>query len=521
MRHLRVLLPAFALACGTGHGSQPMVAPTPVAAPTTPVGVAAITADDVRGRIYRIADDSMRGRATPSPELDKMAAYVAAEFRRFGLTPAGDSGGYLQRYPLEVYQSIPESEGVWATGTAPVRWTLGQDMKYVQGQPVADRVAQGAIVVTGTPQSGGALDSATVTGKIAVVPIGATGFAGATALIQRHPAAIVAVLELPDTAWAQFPSQAGKVVQNPNAGGGLEIPPVLVIRDGSAKPWLAQAGVSLDSARAAATGPLAARAIPGVTIHVELPRLLQRATAPNVVGILEGSDPVLKHEYVVFSGHMDHIGTPSDGEGCAAKGADSICNGADDDGTGSVAVLELAKAFASAPARTKRSLIFLTVSGEERGLWGSAYFADHPAVPIDSVVADLNSDMVGRSDTLRDSMVAIGREHSDLGTTLDRVAAAHPELHMTPVGDRWPQENLFFRSDHFNFARKGVPILFFTSGLHPDYHQVSDTPDRIDTEKEARFVRLEYYLGETVANADRKPQWNPVSYQKIVQGSGN
>jgi hypothetical protein len=521
MRHLKVVLPALALACG-GHGLQPAVAPTPAVPPTAPVGAASITADDVRGRIYRIADDSMRGRATPSPELDKMAAYVAAEFHRFGLLPGGDNGGYLQRYPLEVYEAIPESAAVWATGAAPRRWTLGQDMKFVQGQPVANRMAEGAILVTGTPQSGGALDSAAVTGKIAVVPIGATGFAGATALIQRHPAAIVAVLELPDTAWAQFPSQSGKVVQNPNEGGGLVIPPVLVIRGVGAKPWLAQAGVNLDSARAAATAPLTARAIPGLTIHVDLPRrLLQRTTAPNVVGILEGSDPLLKHQYVVFSGHMDHIGTPPDGEGCAPRGADSICNGADDDGTGSVAVLELAEAFASAPVRTKRSLIFLTVSGEERGLWGSAYFAAHPAVPIDSVVADLNSDMVGRSDTLRDSMVAIGREHSDLGTTLDRVAGAHPELRMTPVGDRWPQEQLYFRSDHYNFARKGVPILFFTSGLHPDYHQVSDTPDRIDTEKEARFLRLEYYLGETVANAAQKPQWNPESYQKIVQGGGN
>jgi len=215
---------------------------------------------------------------------------------------------------------------------------------------------------------------------------------------------------------------------------------------------------------------------------------------------------------------MDHIGTASSGQGCTAKGADTICNGADDDGSGSVAVLELAHAFASAPARPRRSLVFMTVSGEERGLWGSAYWAAHPTVPIDRVVADLNSDMVGRSDTLKDSVVVIGREHSDLGTTVDRVAAAHPELRMTPVGDRWPQEGLYFRSDHYNFARKGVPILFFTSGLHPDYHEVSDSPDRIDAEKEARFVRLVYYLGLEVANTVQRPRWNPDSYRKIVQG---
>lgn len=522
MRRPSIILPALALACGTSHGSEPSTAPTPAVARATPGGPASITAEDVRGRIFRIADDSMRGRATPSPELDKMAAYVAAEFHRFGLRPAGDSGGYLQRYPLEIYESVADSSAVWATGAAPMRWTLDQDMKFLQGQPVADRTTGDAVLITGTPQSGGGLDSATVAGKIAVLPIGAAGFSAGTALLQRHPAAIVVVLEVPDAAWAQFPSQSGKVVRNPNEGGGLVVPPVLAIRAAAAKSWLAQAGVSLDSAMAAATGPLGARPISGLAFHVDLPRrLTQRTSAPNVVGILEGSDPVLKHQYVVFSGHMDHIGTPPDGEGCTPRGADSICNGADDDGTGSVAVLELAEAFASAPIRTKRSLVFLTVSGEERGLWGSGFFAEHPAVPIDSIVADLNSDMVGRSDTLKDSMVAIGREHSDLGATLDRVAQAHPELHMTPIADRWPQENLFFRSDHFNFARKGVPILFFTSGLHPDYHQVSDTPDRIDTEKEARFVKLEYYLGETVANAAQRPQWNPDSYRKIVKEGGN
>lgn len=517
---------AAALACSGGMHTQAPVPtrPAPAPAPTVTTGrtfgAAAVTADDVRKRIYIVADDSMRGRATPSAGLETMAGYVASEFRRMGLRPMGDSGGYLQRYPLEIYQARGDSAAVWATGSAPMRWTLGQNMKFLQGRPIADHVAATAVLITGTPQAGGGLDSATVAGKVAVVPIGATGFAGATALLQRHPAAIIAILALPDSTWAQFPShESGIEVRNPAEGGGITVPPVLVIRDSTARPWLTQAGVSLDSARAAATGALTARALSALTVHVMLPeKLVRKTSAPNVVGMVEGSDPALKHQYVLFTGHMDHIGQPGDGEGCTAKAADSICNGADDDGSGSVAVLELAQAFSSAPERPKRSLIFMTVSGEERGLWGSAYFADHPSVPIDSIVADLNSDMVGRSDTLKDSMAVIGREHSDLGTTLDAVAAAHPELHMTPIGDRWPQENLYFRSDHYNFARKGIPILFFTSGLHVDYHQVGDSPDKIDVEKEARFVKLAYYLGLAVANAPEKPKWNPESYRKIVQG---
>jgi Zn-dependent M28 family amino/carboxypeptidase len=203
--------------------------------------------------------------------------------------------------------------------------------------------------------------------------------------------------------------------------------------------------------------------------------------------------------------------------GCTAQGADSICNGADDDGSGTVAVLELAEAFATAAERPKRSVVFMTVSGEERGLWGSAYFTDHPTVPLASVVADLNTDMVGRN--APDTMAVIGREHSDLGATVDRVAAAHPELRIHPVGDLWPQEGLFFRSDHFNFAKHGVPILFFTSGLHPDYHRVTDAPAALDADKVARYARLAYFLGMDLATSPVRPKWNPESYKQIVTGN--
>jgi len=199
---------------------------------------------------------------------------------------------------------------------------------------------------------------------------------------------------------------------------------------------------------------------------------------------------------------MDHIGTPSDGEGCTARGADSICNGADDDGSGTVAVIELAQAFASARERPKRSLLFMTVSGES-GACGSRVLRRPSTVPLADVVADLNIDMVGRNS--KDTVAVIGREHSNLGVMLDSVAAAHRELNIKPVGDLWPQEGLFFRSDHYNFAKKGVPILFFTTGLHPDYHQVSDSPEKIDAEKEARFARLMVQLGLAVANTPQRP----------------
>jgi Zn-dependent M28 family amino/carboxypeptidase len=138
-------------------------------------------------------------------------------------------------------------------------------------------------------------------------------------------------------------------------------------------------------------------------------------------------------------------------------------------------------------------------------------------VPLEQMVANINLDMIGRN--WPDTIVAIGREHSDLGQTLAAVSAAHPELGMAVIDDLWPEENFFRRSDHFNFARNGVPILFFFNGNHPDYHGAGDSPDKINAEKEARIVQLLFYLGQEIANAPARPAWNPESYKEIVEVS--
>jgi Zn-dependent M28 family amino/carboxypeptidase len=285
------------------------------------------------------------------------------------------------------------------------------------------------------------------------------------------------------------------------AGG----PAVLEIRDETAARVL-----GLDAAAARAATGRGARRLDGYTVSFHpVERIVSRVTAPNVVGILEGSDPALKSEYVVYSAHMDHVGV-----GTPVAG-DSIYNGADDDASGTIAVVEAAEAFAALTPRPKRSIIFLTVSGEEKGLWGSAYFADNPPVPVSGMVANLNLDMVGRN--WKDTIAVIGKEHSDLGATLNRVGAAHPELGMQPIDDIWPEENFYFRSDHYNFARKGVPILFFFSGVHADYHKPGDQTEKIDAEKEARILKLIYYIGQEIGNAAEKPKWNPESYKQIVK----
>jgi hypothetical protein len=320
------------------------------------------------------------------------------------------------------------------------------------------------------------------------------------------PKAVLLVANLPTETFAtRIPR-----MMPPHATVDLKLvsPPVVEVAEETVSPALRAAKVDLQAVRAD-TAPVF-RSLPALRVRLELrDSTLDSLTAPNTVGILPGSDPKLRQEYLVFSAHMDHIGiTPGQ--------PDSVNNGADDDASGTTGVMELAEAFSRPGGRPKRSIIFLTVSGEEKGLWGSRYFSEHPAVPIDRIVADINMDMIGRN--WKDTIVAIGKEHSDLGSTLERVNRAHPELGMTAIDDRWPEERFYFRSDHYNFARKGVPILFFFNGVHPDYHRVTDSPDKIDSEKEARILRLLYYLGRTIGDAPQRPRWNPESYREIVEG---
>jgi hypothetical protein len=284
-------------------------------------------------------------------------------------------------------------------------------------------------------------------------------------------------------------------------------PVSLQVHPSAVRNALAAAGVDLAAVRMDSSA--VARELTDLRIGIEMmDTVASSLTAPNSIGILEGSDPRLKHEYLVYSAHMDHIGiTPGQ--------TDSINNGADDDASGTAGLIELAEAFSRPGARPRRSVIFLGVSGEEKGLWGSDYFANNPPVPAKQIVANINMDMIGRN--WPDTIVAIGKEHSDLGVTLERVNSAHPELRMTAIDDRWPEERFYFRSDHYNFARKGIPVLFFFNGVHEDYHQVTDSPDKINSEKEARILKLLFYLGQEVANDSRRPRWNPESYQEIVE----
>jgi hypothetical protein len=488
------------LALAAGPLRAQMAAPADRAAET-------ITADDVAHHIGVIAADSMLGRDTPSRGLDLTARYVAAQFRRFGLRPGGDRGGWFQRYPITRRRfDAAGSRVVLAAGGTEAIARFDRTARYVQGAVPEAPLAGTTVLVAGTlgPDD---VSRMVLRDRIVLYAPGAASEMATRVTRALRLAAPQAVLLVSDLDPESFAARIPRTMPaRTTVDLRLVSPPLLELSETAVAPALRAAGVDLRAARADAAPVF--RELPGLRARIELKdSVLASLTAPNTVGILDGSDPALKGEYLVFSAHMDHIGiTPGL--------PDSVNNGADDDASGTTGVIELAEAFSRPGARPRRSIIFLTVSGEEKGLWGSRYFSEHPPVPVERIVADLNIDMIGRN--WPDTIVAIGREHSDLGATLARVNRAHPELAMTAIDDRWPDERFYFRSDHYNFARKGVPVLFFFNGVHPDYHRPSDSPDKIDAEKESRILRLLYFLGREVGNADARPRWNPESYHSIV-----
>ena len=481
-----------------------------------------IVAADVVSRIAVIADDSMLGRATPSPQLDETAAWVAAQFRSFGLAPGGDSGTYIQRYAIRRVR-MDTTSFVMAMGRgAHGHWRIGREAMLEYGRPPSHPVTGPVVLVAGIPaDTARPFGDVPLAGAI-VIQVARSRMLNETILPVIGKAAAlgarawIMVTDVPAGMFALMAANSVRPQYEIGTPAADELPiSIYLVLGGAATDVLHAAGEDVGALLDSAAAP-GVRALPGFTATVDVRRtVVSDASAPNTVGVLEGSDPRLKGEYVFFTGHMDHIGVPSSGEGCVPVGADSICNGADDDGSGTAGVVELAQAFSRLPVRPRRSLVFMTVSGEERGLWGSGYYVTHPEFPLDSTVADLNTDMIGRNPS--DGVMAIGKEQSSLGPLVDSVAARHPELHLRVLGDTMPQEQLFCRSDHFNFAQRGVPILFFTTGLHADYHRPTDSVDKIDGDQEARILRLVFWLGLDVANASAPPAWNPAARAAIVR----
>jgi hypothetical protein len=469
--------------------------------------VASITPADLMHHISIIADDSMLGRGTPGRGVQLTAAYVASEFRRAGLRPAGDQGSYLQRFSVRRWGVDTAASAVRLTaGTSQASARFGVDARFIDGR-MPERPIRGPLVLVSEDFAGSVRDQMVLLVPDFSRPI-TTAFNNRVLRLAAAGPKVVLILSNRDSATFAARLQSAQAARFTRDLAPLSrLAPIIEVHERALRPVLDRAGIDPTRIRA---GEGAATSVPAVVAEILLrKRITAEVETFNVVGILGGSDPVLRREYLTFSAHIDHIGiTPGL--------RDSINNGADDNASGVAGLLELVEAFSLAQPQPRRSLLFLAPGAEELGLLGSAHFVEHSPVPLPQIVADVNMDLIGRNWT--DSVIAVGIDQSSLGQTLEHVVQAHPELRMTPIADRWPEERIFYRSDHYNFARQGVPILFFTSGTHPDYHRPTDEANRIDVEKESRLVRLLYHLGAEIANSDSRPQWIPESYEQVVHG---
>ena len=512
---------------------------------------AEISAKDLMTRLYIFADDSMMGRETGTRGHLMSTAYIANELRRLGLKPAGDDGTFFQNVPM-IRRAFDEKS------------TIEVDGKTLRG--VADFVATAATgatpalstldVVFGgrAGDTTGALPPDQVRGKLllqfpALRGAGRGGFGGRGG--RGGGAAAVATIEdiTPQVVQSATRPRDGQVALKTPTPGSQPAIVMLTITPAAAAALL---GVSPESATKGQSGKTA-------TLHLVWRE--DPAPARNVVAIIPGSDTKLRNEYVALGAHSDHIGyltsasqnhdslhvyrqaqfainglvrrgqTPTPEQQAQLNALhidfdslrrahpvrlDSIRNGADDDGSGSVTLLEIAEAFAKAPTRPKRSLLFVWHTGEEKGLLGSRYVTDHLPVPADSIVAQLNMDMVGRGaaqdipgggDTYL-QLVGSHRLSTELGDIVEQVNKAEAlsfkfDYQFDANGD---PENIYCRSDHYNYARLGIPVVFFTTGLHGDYHQVTDEPQYIDYPHMARVGQLVHDVALTVANLDHRPR---------------
>jgi hypothetical protein len=536
---------------------------------------AAIDERDLQIRLYQFADDSMQGRQIGRVGNMKGTAMIAAEVKRLGLVPAGDDGTYFQVLPYHTKQFTSHSR--LTTSGNPLVWM--RDWVAVPGAR-APRPINNADVIFGgvTGDTLHQITAAQAAGKVvvllpaapqAVPAAGAGGRGGFGGGPSRFADAVaIATVDLDALTPAQrsainIPTVATSGAVGGRGGRGGAATSLADSLRQQLNALAPQATIRLT--RAAAAQFFTRRSIDGLapgntggTVTASLDFIEQPSEwARNVVAIIPGSDPVLRNEYVAIGGHNDHIGMTA---GAVDKDSlkafndarnkmllgnkmialtpvqlatihvnmdsirklipkvrlDSISNGADDDGSGSMGVLEIAEAIQAMKVKPKRSILFVWHTGEEAGLIGSAFFTANPTVPMDSVVAQINIDMIGRgrAEDLPgggpDYVGVVGSffDSKDLGDMVSAVNKKSPkplafdyqyDSTMTWSG----YNNIYGRSDHFNYAKQGVPIAFFFTGLHGDYHQRSDEAEFIDY---PHYARIANYLKDLVVEVGNGPR---------------
>ena len=524
---------------------------------TTP----AITTADLMTRVYRFADDTMRGRMAGSPEAMKGTEYIAQELKRLGLKPAGDSGTYFQNVPFGV-QTLDSSSTIEVGETV-----LKAGADFLALAPLGYVAPTGTLEVIFGGQAIDTIDVLTpdqVRGKIVVLRPAAGPPSNIQAFLasdgyKRYVAMASSAAAIAAIGPAQFSPNALRNAFTPSAF-------VQVVPDSAPKgPLNIQLTASAADAFLGAPNGTVTKGAAGKSVQFGVKFNLIRRPGRNVVAVIPGTDAKLKGEYVAIGAHSDHVGVrarPVEHDSVRAfntvvlpQGADSpnrpasaeevtriramtdslraimpprqdsINNGADDDGSGSMGILEIAEAFASSKTKPKRSLLFVWHMGEEEGMLGSGYFTDRPTVPRDSIVAQLNVDMIGRGATDditgegKDGGLLHGRDEgylqligsrrlsTELGNIVEDVntkTKAGFQFDHALDADGHPQ-NIYCRSDHYEYARYGIPIVFFTTGGHRDYHQVTDEPQYLNYDQYRRVTQLIHDVAWRVAELDHRP----------------
>jgi hypothetical protein len=510
-----LLLCALSVSCGY-----------PAAGQAPPVGP--LSPDALRTWLTVISSDEFEGRATFTPGLDKAAAYIAGRLKDADVRPGGDDGSYFQKVGVLTVQSSNQSTLTVEVNGESHTYHNGDDVffePYVGGKrtfTLNDLEFVGYGLHIGSihdDYAGRDVRNKAVLWLGEGVPDSAVDVSGAARFLENRPstaleemgAAASLTLNRSFRGRRFFGTSTFTTTQRLDSAR----PPDVSVSDEVLAFIFTASGLNYEEikARAGLLQDLTPSTIKGVKLTFNIDaqyRVISTRTTQNVVGIIDGNDPQLKNTYVAFGAHYDHLGIDEDARN--APDVDRINNGADDDGSGTTALIGLANAFMAGP-RPRRSLMFAWHAGEERGLWGSQFLTDHPPVPIDSIVAQLNIDMIGRNRDNRDSeentVYAVGADRisTELHNLLiDANASLSVPLNIDfEMNDSADPERIYFRSDHFSYAAKGIPIIFFFTGLHPDYHQVTDSVDKIHFDKLSHITHLVYELGLRLANLDHAP----------------
>lgn len=529
MRPRRLVVPALLIALlNAGAGAQQ--------APRAG-GVTAISEPDLEQWLTYLSSDELQGRATYTEGLGLAAGYIASHLREWGVKPAGNGGTYLQTVRVQGVRTISRASVTVDVNGTTRTFQDGKGISFPRQMGGRQTLSGSDIVFAGyglqVPAAG--LDDyagGEPAGKIVVY----LGPQGPSALpqgynrllagrgrnaVERGAAAVMAPAAVRGGGRGRSAAQAparGRGGAQPDNGDFTTvqrydniIAPQLTAQDEFFEFLFSGSDVKYAElkARADRREPLPRFPLKGVKVTINVNadyQVVRTRLTSNVVGIVEGTDPKLKDTYVAYGAHYDHTGFREN----ARPGDDAIYNGADDDGSGTVAIMAIARAFATGP-KPKRSLLFVWHTGEETGLLGSRYMADHPVVgDINKIVTHLNMDMVGRNqndDPANSNMVLvvgsdrISTQLHDINEKANASLAKPLTLDYT-MNDPADPESIYTRSDHYSYAAKGIPIIFYFTGLHPDYHRPSDTVDKIIFDKVRRIAQLAYETGRRVANSE-------------------